>query len=140
MMKKKEIIYHYVLDYLELIGISPTVHEISEACDLSQSTVIYHLDHLCDEGHLVRDSYRARSIRMPDQRSQEEQVTESIYEYIVQSIEDGRIPTQEEIAVACFTSRSTVRRSLHQLVDQKRICLVDGRRNIRLLEQKGQKG
>lgn len=140
MMKKREIIYHYVLDYLELIGISPTIHEISEACDLSQSTVIYHLDHLCGEGRLVRDTYRARSIRMPDQPSYDEQVTEAIYEYIVRCIEEGQIPTQEEIAAACYTSRSTVRRSLLRLEAQNQIQLVEGRRNIRLIEQKGQKG
>jgi SOS-response transcriptional repressor LexA len=57
-----EVIYTFVRTYIEQEGVAPNLREISAACFIARSTVVYHLTQLELQGRLKRLPGRARGI------------------------------------------------------------------------------
>ena len=89
------------------------------------------------QGRITRQAYKARSIRLveldetADDTSSNEHA-EEVYEYLVNQIGKGKIPSQQEIADALYLSRGVVRQALSWLESEQRIEVGEGRRKIRL--------
>lgn len=131
-----ERIYQYIKAYIEGQEISPTVDEIAAACELSKSTVSYHLDKLEAEARIARQWYKARSIRLTETAVNSDEVTEEVYAVIVEGIEQESLaPSQREIAAACHISRPTVQLHLKRLVAQGRISMGSGHRQMFLVKE-----
>jgi SOS-response transcriptional repressor LexA len=62
-----EAVYLYLRDYIQREGFAPSLREISAGCDLSVSTVVYHLNRLQEWGFIARASNRARTILLLDE-------------------------------------------------------------------------
>ena len=63
---KAELIYDYIRDCILSHNFSPTVREICEKVGIkSTSTVHYYLKELVDEGYIVKDDLKKRTITLP---------------------------------------------------------------------------
>ena len=63
---KAELIYDYIRDCILNHNFSPTVREICEKVGIkSTSTVHYYLKELVDEGYIVKDDLKKRTIKLP---------------------------------------------------------------------------
>lgn len=60
-----EVVYRFIVEYIEMHGISPSQREIAEGCYLVRSSVLRYLDRLEAWGRILRDPNKARSIRLP---------------------------------------------------------------------------
>lgn len=114
---------------------APTQREIASHCDLSPTTVSRCLSMLEAQGRISRQAFKSRSIRIVDQldEQQDNETAESVYRYLQEELQWGDIPSQREIAQACYISEAEVRRALLWLEAQGRIERVSGQRNIRLV-------
>lgn len=132
-------VYTYIKERIETMQGAPTQREIAQACELAYGSVNDYLSLLEGQGKITREPYKSRSIRLvrsdkaENTDHPENEVADAVYAYLVNELEAGKVPTQKEIAEGCFLSRSAVRQALLWLVAQKRIELVEGQRNIRLL-------
>lgn len=130
-----ERIYQYIKQYIQTHQISPTVDEITAACEVAKSTSSYHLDKLEAEGRIARQWYKSRSIRLTEGSVNSDAITEEIYAVIVEGIQqEGLAPAQREIAAACHISRPTVQLHLKRLEAQGRIRVGAGHRQIFLVK------
>lgn len=129
-------IYNYIKQRLESKQGIPTQREIARDCKLSLVTVSNCLSMLEARGRITRDGLKSRSIRIVSDnvKVEENETAENVYDYLFDEIEAGSFPSQQEIANACYLSRSEVRRALIWLEAQGRIERVRGQRNIRLTE------
>ena len=59
-----DLVFDYICAYMVQHGYAPTVRTIGQACHLSPSTVVYHLDKLEAWGWLTREPHAARSLRI----------------------------------------------------------------------------
>ena len=63
---KGQMIYEYIRDCILNHNFSPTVREICEEVGIkSTSTVHYYLKELVDEGYIVKDDLKKRTIKLP---------------------------------------------------------------------------
>ena len=63
---KGQLIYDYIRDCILNHNFSPTVREIGEEVGIkSTSTVHYYLKELVDEGYIVKDDLKKRTIKLP---------------------------------------------------------------------------
>ena len=63
---KGKKIYEYIRDCILNLGFSPTVREIGEELGIkSTSTVHYYLKELSEEGYIIKDSMKKRTIKLP---------------------------------------------------------------------------
>ena len=63
---KAQLIYEYIRDCILNHNFSPTVREICERVGIkSPSTVHYYLKELVDEGYIVKDDLKKRTIKLP---------------------------------------------------------------------------
>ena len=63
---KGKKIYEYIRDCILNRGFSPTVREIGEELGIkSTSTVHYYLKELSEEGYIIKDSMKKRTIKLP---------------------------------------------------------------------------
>lgn len=63
---KAQLIYEYIRDCILNHNFSPTVREICEQVGIkSTSTVHYYLKELVDEGYIVKDDLKKRTIKLP---------------------------------------------------------------------------
>ncbi len=63
---KAQLIYEYIRDCILNHNFSPTVREICERVGIkSTSTVHYYLKELVDEGYIVKDDLKKRTIKLP---------------------------------------------------------------------------
>lgn len=132
-----EEIYQYIKQYIQNYAISPTVDEITEACGVAKSTTSYHLDKLEAEGRIARQWYKSRSIRLTTGSVNSDEITEEVYELIMEGIkEEGQAPSQREIAAACHISRPTVQMHLKRLEVREKIKMGTGHRQIFLVKEK----
>lgn len=129
-----ERIYAYLVKEWREHTRTPSYREIADGCELSLTTILYHLEKLEGQGRIVREPNKARSIRLVDAVATEDETTEHIYQFIRDSIDKGVVPTQTEIAEGCYVSRTRVRRYLARLDGQGRIIIDEGMRGIRLVE------
>ncbi|MEO8611651.1 MAG: hypothetical protein ABI690_27375 [Chloroflexota bacterium] len=60
-----EMVYRFIVEYIETKGISPSQREIAEGCYVARSAVIRHLDRLEAWGRIIRDPNKARSLHLP---------------------------------------------------------------------------
>ncbi len=58
-------VYEYVLDCFKEYNCPPTIREISDACFISRTTAMRHLELLEARGLILREPKRARGIRLP---------------------------------------------------------------------------
>lgn len=64
--EKGKKIYDYIRDCILNRGFSPTVREIGEELGIkSTSTVHYYLKELAEEGYIIKDSMKKRTIKLP---------------------------------------------------------------------------
>ncbi|MGI5894340.1 MAG: transcriptional repressor LexA [Candidatus Merdivicinus sp.] len=64
--KKGQLIYDYIRDCILNHNFSPTVREICEEVGIrSTSTVHYYLKELADEGYIIKDDLKKRTIKLP---------------------------------------------------------------------------
>lgn len=64
--EKGKRIYDYIRDCILNRGFSPTVREIGEELGIkSTSTVHYYLKELAEEGYIIKDSMKKRTIKLP---------------------------------------------------------------------------
>lgn len=137
-MKKKEArleaVYRYIKERIESGQGVPTGREIARDCKLSRTTVQNDLSLLEARGRIIRTPYQSRGIRLVGEGESEadNEAAESVYDYLLEKIEEGIYPTQKEVADACFLSRGAVRQALLWLEAQGRIVRETGQRNIRL--------
>ncbi|MGB7340197.1 MAG: hypothetical protein WBC91_14970 [Phototrophicaceae bacterium] len=131
-----DAVYTYIKQRIDDQQGSPTQQEIAETCQLSIGTVGRLLEILEAQGQIIRVPFKSRGIRLAQQKTanQKNEIAETVYKYLVQEIQWGDVPSQQEIADACLLSRSEVQRALLWLEAQARIERVDGHRNIRLVE------
>jgi DNA-binding MarR family transcriptional regulator len=135
--QSSETIYEYIKQYIKAYAISPTVDEITAACKVAKSTTSYHLDKLEAEGRIARQWYKARSIRLTEGSVNSDEITEEVYDLIIEGIqEEGQAPSQREIAAACHISRPTVQMHLKRLQARGRIQLGAGHRQIFVVKDK----
>ena len=67
---KGKKIYEYIRDCILNRGFSPTVREIGEELGIkSTSTVHYYLKELSEEGYIIKDSMKKRTIKLPSSDS-----------------------------------------------------------------------
>jgi repressor LexA len=59
-------VYHFVRDFIETEGYSPSLREIADGCYLSMGSVTRYLDKLELRGLIYREPGKARSIRLLD--------------------------------------------------------------------------
>lgn len=135
MSSTTEQVYDYIREQWETQQQVPTLREIAEACEVSKTTVIYHLDKLEGQGHISREPYKARSIRLTTTEESLDETVQAVYDYIQNAIDHGVVPTQAEIAAQCYISRTTVRRCLVRLEAQGYITLGESSRSIQLLDR-----
>lgn len=63
---KGQLIYDYIRDCILNHNFSPTVREICEEVGIkSTSTVHYYLKELSDEGYIIKDDMKKRTIKLP---------------------------------------------------------------------------
>lgn len=63
---KEKKIYEFIRDSILNHNVSPTVREICNELGIaSTSTVHYHLKHLAEEGYIVKDDMKKRTIKLP---------------------------------------------------------------------------
>ena len=55
-----DLVFDYICAYMVQHGYAPTVRTIGQACHLSPSTVVYHLDKLEAWGWLTREPHERR--------------------------------------------------------------------------------
>ena len=68
--EKAQAIYEYIRDCITSQGISPTVREICEDLGIrSTSTVHYYLKELSDQGYIIKDTLKKRTIKLPGSAS-----------------------------------------------------------------------
>ncbi len=68
--EKGKRIYDYIRDCILNHGFSPTVREICEELGIkSTSTVHYYLKELTEEGYIMKDSMKKRTIKLPSSDS-----------------------------------------------------------------------
>jgi DNA-binding GntR family transcriptional regulator len=134
--ERVELVYQYIKKCLTDKRLSPTQREIAQDCKLSVATVTDYLSRLEAQGRIARTPLISRSIRLTDNTSQSDETAEEVYQFICDSLEDGNIPTQTEIAETCYLSRSEVRRALVWLETQGKIRRGKGQRNIQLVSEK----
>ncbi len=64
--EKGQLIYEYIRDCILNHNFSPTVREICEEVGIkSTSTVHYYLKELADEGYIIKDDMKKRTIKLP---------------------------------------------------------------------------
>lgn len=138
MSQKTEIterIYRYIEAYIEEHQYAPTVREMARACDIAQSTVVYHLEVLEQAGRLRRSRYKSRGLRLLNTPQRLNELSEEIYSYIASSLEnEGISPSQDEIAAFCHLSKTVVQAQLRILEDEGRIQVGKGHRQLQLLK------
>ena len=129
-----ESIYQFIEAYITEHQRSPTIREIARACGkISTSSVSYHLDKLEAQGRIIRSWYKSRSIRLRTEAATEDEITEDVYQAIVEAIKhEGLSPTQREIADVCHISKATVQMHLKRLEERGKILRGEGRRSIQL--------
>lgn len=134
--ERLEQIYHYIEEQWQELQTIPTQREIARDCGFSIVTVSNCLSMLEAQGRITRQPYKSRSIRIINIPVQEQanQIAEAVFAYVSKEIQAGNVPTQKEIADTCYLSRGAVRQALLWLEAQKRIKLIEGQRNIRLVE------
>jgi len=130
-----ERVYEYIKKCLTEKRLSPTQREIAAACELSVATVGEYLSRLEAQGHIARTPLISRSIRLTNTVPQNDETADEVYRFIVDSLAADVIPTQTEIAEACYLSRSEVRRSLAWLEAQGKIKRGKGQRSLQLAEK-----
>jgi repressor LexA len=59
-----EKIYVYIRDYIQQHGFPPSQREIADACFVSVSALVRHLDRLEHQGRISRELGKARSINI----------------------------------------------------------------------------
>ena len=62
--QRRVTIFLYVAKFWHDYGLSPTVKEIAEGCNLPKSAVKYHLDKLIKKGCITQYAKRSRSIKI----------------------------------------------------------------------------
>lgn len=132
----KEDVYAYLKQRWEQEHYVPTQREIAIDCGISPVTLNKCLDILEAQGRITRQALQSRNIRMVEASDKQEknEIAEAVYAYLLEVLSTGTAPTQQEIADACYISRSAVRRALLWLEAQERIVRGQGQRNIRLPE------
>jgi repressor LexA len=66
----RERILHFIHEFIDERGYSPTVRDILKGCEISSTAVVqYHLDVLEKEGRIHRDPEIFRSIRLSQKKS-----------------------------------------------------------------------
>src|SRR5690554_4545002 len=106
--ERVERVYQYIKKCLTEKHLSPTQREIAKDCKLSVATVTDYLSRLEAQGRIARTPFISRSIRLMDNTPQSNETAEEVYLVICDWMQDGNIPTQTEIAEACYLSRSEV--------------------------------
>jgi DNA-binding transcriptional regulator YhcF (GntR family) len=129
---KTERVYDFLVEQWQEARRIPSYREIASACELSLTVVIYHLDKLEGQGRIERKARKARSIRLVEVEAAPDETAEQVYQFICDRLEQGSVPTQTEIAAACYLSRTKVRRCLARLEGAGRIILGEGMRDIQL--------
>ncbi|MGB8299260.1 MAG: hypothetical protein WCG85_27835 [Polyangia bacterium] len=61
---KQEVIFKYIVDYLNANNQSPSQIEISKACNIGQNNVGKYLEAIDRKGYIVYNKYFARSIEL----------------------------------------------------------------------------
>lgn len=51
---KQKKLYDIILEYISIIGVAPTIRELSFELDRSRSTIHEEIDRLIDKGYLVK--------------------------------------------------------------------------------------
>jgi DNA-binding transcriptional regulator YhcF (GntR family) len=132
--ERVERLYQYIKDCWQTHRKIPTVREMAADCDLSLATVSDYLSKLEAQGRILRDRYKSRSIRLVEVAPHDDANAEKVYQYIRDALEDGTVPSQTEIAEACYLSRREVRRCIVWLEVQGKIERGTGQRGLRLVE------
>ena len=135
-MKEKETLarslYHYLCDSWEQAQRIPTQREMAAACETSLSTINDTLSILEAQGRIIRQRYKKRGIRIIESTPEATEQVEEVYEYILEAIEAGVMPTQGEIAIELYISRREARRCIAVLETLGRIEKVSGNRGYKL--------
>ncbi|MGB1287855.1 MAG: hypothetical protein ACPG7F_15050 [Aggregatilineales bacterium] len=135
--ERREAIYAFVESYIEEHQTPPSLREIARGCGLrSTATVSRYLSFLEAQGRLYRIPDQARGIRLITHSHALEEMTMTIYAYIVRSIKLTNLaPSRQEIAAEHFISTDTVRRHLSILEGSGKIRVDFGKaRGIHLIE------
>ncbi|MEL6407450.1 MAG: GntR family transcriptional regulator [Chloroflexota bacterium] len=105
----------------------PTRREMAAHCDVSLSTIQDVLSILEAQGHIVRQRYKTRGIRLVEHTPEPatDETAETILSYIEECVSDGVHPTQTEIADELYLSRREVRRCVLWLEAQGRVKRVN---------------
>ncbi|MEO1163711.1 MAG: FaeA/PapI family transcriptional regulator [Chloroflexota bacterium] len=134
--KKAEKVYTYIRElWVKERGI-PTHRQIAKACGISLGRVQDYLSLLEAQGRIVRKPYASRGIRLADPEGEvrTDENAETVYEYLKEQLPQGDIPTQDNIADACYLSRGAVRQALIWLEGQGRLVYGEGQRDMRLVD------
>ncbi len=59
-----ELVYQFVVSFIERENCPPTISEISDGCYMSRNTVVRHLDKLEAQGRLYRIPHKFRGLRL----------------------------------------------------------------------------
>ena len=67
---RRETIYHYIKNFIEEKGYSPSVREIGAGVGLkSNNTVHFYLEKLIEEGLLEKDPFESRTLRLKKKKT-----------------------------------------------------------------------
>ena len=130
---KLERVYQYLQTCWQEEQMMPTQREIAQACGISKSRLANYLSQLEAQGRIERQAYKSRGIRLVDNELQNNETAEAVFRFLLDTVPSGDVPSQDEIATACFLSRNTVRLALIWLETQGRIERGAGQRDIRLI-------
>ena len=130
---KAEIVHTYLQEMWQEKQQIPTQRDIAKHCGISLSRLSDVLSQLEAQGHIIRQRYKSRGIRLVEDETQENDRAEDVYQFLLETVPTGDIPSQDEIAKACLLSRSAVRLALIWLEAQDRIERGEGQRDIRLV-------
>jgi|GEM_PF-3547049 len=126
-------LYHYIRDMWELEKRIPTQREMASACETSLSTINDTLSILEAKGRIVRERYKKGGIRFVEASPDADEQVEAVYDYLVETIDAGAMPTQTEIANELYLSRREVRRCLIVLETLGRIVRIAGKMGYRVI-------
>lgn len=101
----------------------PTQREMAAHLDSSLSSVQDALSILEAQGHIVRQRYKTRGIRLVEEASipATDETAATVLSYIEETIAEGIQPTQTEIANELYLTRREVRRCVLWLEAQGKL-------------------
>src|SRR5690606_41348946 len=102
---KAEQIYQYLQSCWQDKQCIPTQREIARDCGISSSKVGNYLSQLEAQGRIVREPYQARGIRLVESEPQDNETSETVFDYLLDLIAQCESPSQTEIVDSCSKTR-----------------------------------